>query len=626
MQELIFRMTDRLIHPSIREGDQETIRKARLNIIFSAVLLMTAVIYAAATFIVEEYIATVILAVGIFTELCNLVFLRMTGRLFLSGIFLTAILMMVICGLSFFWGGYRAPGLMWLIFVSIIGTNLSGKKAGYIWLFITLLCVLFFYLLDMYGFEFPNLLNDKNYRYMRLLILLGAITVTWMLIIIYEITKNQITQMYKEAKEEIREREQMFDTILSASPFGIGLLKNRTVEWGNDALIRMFGLDTACKKGWSSRQLYPDEDEYNRVGKMLYEKQENAFVRTVDAKMIRKNGEIFDSFIILSPVDPTDISCGFILAVMDITERKKAEAEIKRLNKELSQRIFIRTMKLKSAEEELIRKQHKSELADMTTGTLHNVKNILNSVKVSTEMLNRIYATGSIRGLRIAGRILEDHKDNMEDFLLNNPKGKKLIEYYLKLGDAYNAEENESLKHLKRLQEKVAAIEKIVTAQQNYAGRSQMMESVSLENLIEDALIMHADALNTQHINIIKEFNNAHPIMGIKIKLMHIFINLIKNAKESMQNTPASERKLIFKTGKTDGYVCVNIEDSGCGIPSEAIKNLFQHGYTTKENGHGFGLYSCYQYMKEIGGNITVKSDGPGKGTTFFLSFPVEQI
>lgn len=104
---------------------------------------------------------------------------------------------------------------------------------------------------------------------------------------------------------------------------------------------------------------------------------------------------------------------------------------------------------------------------------------------------------------------------------------------------------------------------------------------------------------------------------------MHVFINLLKNAKEAMQDTPMDNRiiKIIVKAQKT--CVVIKVSDTGCGISPENMKKIFTHGFTTKKDGHGFGLHSCLTYVKEMGGDMKIFSEGVSKGTTFTIKLPM---
>jgi signal transduction histidine kinase len=66
------------------------------------------------------------------------------------------------------------------------------------------------------------------------------------------------------------------------------------------------------------------------------------------------------------------------------------------------------------------------------------------------------------------------------------------------------------------------------------------------------------------------------------------------------------------------------VRDDGVGIPRENMTRIFQHGFTTNKNGHGFGLHVSANAATEMGAKLTAESDGPGRGAAFFLDIPIE--
>ena len=68
----------------------------------------------------------------------------------------------------------------------------------------------------------------------------------------------------------------------------------------------------------------------------------------------------------------------------------------------------------------------------------------------------------------------------------------------------------------------------------------------------------------------------------------------------------------------------IEVEDNGCGIRDEDLQRIFHHGFTTKKNGHGFGLHVSANAATEMGAKLHVHSDGPGRGASFFLDIPLE--
>ena len=68
------------------------------------------------------------------------------------------------------------------------------------------------------------------------------------------------------------------------------------------------------------------------------------------------------------------------------------------------------------------------------------------------------------------------------------------------------------------------------------------------------------------------------------------------------------------------------VADDGYGIAPENLARVFNHGFTTKKDGHGFGLHGSANTAREMGGQLTVRSDGPGRGATFTLELPTRAV
>ncbi len=295
-----------------------------------------------------------------------------------------------------------------------------------------------------------------------------------------------------------------------------------------------------------------------------------------------------------------------MLIITDITKRKQAEIE------------------LESVQNELIDKAHKAGMADIATGTLHNVGNILNSVLTSTQMMNEIMAASKMPSFFKANEILKENIDDLENFIIKNPKGKILMEYYLAIEKQLSEENSLFKQHLDRLKNKVNAIVEVINAQQSYAGGASFVEKVCLKDIIEDAITMQADIISSNNISIDRHFIDIPPLIIQRTKFVHIMINLIGNAKDAMLSIPAEKRILRFLFEQTEDAVFLKVSDSGEGISSERIQKIFSHGFTTKDSGHGFGLHSCANYMTEMGGRMWAESEGTGKGSTFILQFALE--
>ncbi|GIW21862.1 MAG: serine/threonine protein kinase [Candidatus Sericytochromatia bacterium] len=287
----------------------------------------------------------------------------------------------------------------------------------------------------------------------------------------------------------------------------------------------------------------------------------------------------------------------------------------------LEETVNRRTKELKLTQRKLIENAYTSGIAEITTGLLHNIGNVLNSINVSNQIINDIISNSKINGLIKANNLLRENINNLENFILNNEKGRKLLEYYLKIGDSLLKENEDLKKEIKLLSEKIFLIKNIINTQQSYAKKDFMIESVYIENIIEDVLSMHYETLTKENINVIKKYSKTPKINIQKSKVLSILFNLIKNARDALVDT--KEKIIEIRTIVKDNYVVLSFTDNGIGIDKENLNKIFTHGFTTKKNGHGFGLHTCANAMTEMNGKIAVESEGKNKGATFHLYFPI---
>jgi signal transduction histidine kinase/DNA-binding LacI/PurR family transcriptional regulator len=281
--------------------------------------------------------------------------------------------------------------------------------------------------------------------------------------------------------------------------------------------------------------------------------------------------------------------------------------------------------KLDSSYRELVEQAHREGMTETATGILHNVENILNSVNISTQLIKDLTHNSPIQDFMKANQLLEANIDNLESFISSDPKGKKLMQFYIKLGEPLHNLQIRLLENINRLVDKINLIDEIVAAQQSYTDIKSTMEELDINLILEDAIKINLSSLEKCHIEIIRDYHDIPKVLVQRTKLFHVLVNLIANAKDAMLEVPETGRKLIFTTNEDNHHKFLRITDTGHGIPPDLLEMIFRYGYTTKKDGHGFGLHSCANYMTEMGGKIWAESEGPGRGATFVLQFSSTQ-
>jgi len=180
------------------------------------------------------------------------------------------------------------------------------------------------------------------------------------------------------------------------------------------------------------------------------------------------------------------------------------------------------------------------------------------------------------------------------------------------------------MEELDQLRGHVGHIKEIVATQQNYAKVSGLIEEVSLAGLVEDALRIVRDGFARHQIRVEQDFEDLPPVVTDKHAILQVLLNLLRNAQQAIKDSPAPERCVRLRLyRREEDRVRVEVQDTGVGLPPELLTRVFAHGFTTKRDGHGFGLHSGALTAKGLGGSLWAESEGPGKGATFILELPI---
>jgi len=161
--------------------------------------------------------------------------------------------------------------------------------------------------------------------------------------------------------------------------------------------------------------------------------------------------------------------------------------------------------------------------------------------------------------------------------------------------------------------------------QQSLARVAGVMTDVEVGELLEDALKINQAGLNRHHVKVVRDFDPKILFTTDRHKVLQILINLISNAKYAVDGAPDGKREIVLRVRTQDETICIEVIDNGVGIDPQNLTRIFSYGFTTKKDGHGFGLHSAALAAKELGGRIEVRSEGLGKGATFALTLPVKK-
>ncbi|HPI94189.1 MAG TPA: PAS domain S-box protein [Deltaproteobacteria bacterium] len=380
---------------------------------------------------------------------------------------------------------------------------------------------------------------------------------------------NDITKR-KQAEDALRESEGVLRSMLAATPVGVALLKDRFFSKVNNALCRITGYTEEEMMGMMTRILYPDEEEFLRIGRELYGHMEREGLGTMEAVLRRKDGELINVMLSLSPFNPEDLSAGVCATVHDITEQKRSDEE-----REILQSQLIQAQKMES-------------VGRLAGGVAHDFNNMLSVIIGNTEM--------ALIGTDPAGLL---HK-TLQDILHAGRRSADLTRQLLAFA------------------RKQTISPKVLDLNDTVAGMLKMLCRLIGEDV--ELAWMPGHGLWNVYID--------------PSQVDQLLANLAVNARDAIEetgkivietsNTTCDDEYCSGQPECKPGeYVTLAVSDNGCGMERETIANIFEPFFTTKKEGHGtgLGLATVYGIVKQNGGFVNVYSE-PGKGTTFRIYLP----
>jgi PAS domain S-box-containing protein len=306
---------------------------------------------------------------------------------------------------------------------------------------------------------------------------------------------------------------------------------------------------------------------------------------------------------------------------MTITPMKDNEGEITHFIA-VKQDITLR----KQLESQLLAVSRQAGMAEVASGVLHNVGNVLNSVNVSANVLLEQIRSTPAADLGRVVMLLQEQGGNVGAFFASDPRGPKVLEFLAKLAEMLNGLQEAQIGEVGALQKNLDHIKDIVSMQQSHARVSGLTEKLQVTDLIEDALLINAGTFQRHKVEAAREFEPGLPsITTEKHKVLQILINLVSNARHACDESQRVDKQITVRAARCGPWLRVQVIDNGIGIRPENLNRIFTHGFTTKKNGHGFGLHNSANEARELGGSLTVHSDGPGRGAIFTLELPVDR-
>jgi PAS domain S-box-containing protein len=418
----------------------------------------------------------------------------------------------------------------------------------------------------------------------------------------------------KEMAAALLQNRTLLATVIAELPLALVACDvNGQVTHYNRAAVKLFGIPAEETTG-SARSAYPITAQIYlpdgttpvlRENRPLARALRGDNVSDVELMIVRPDGAVRTALSSAQRlIGPAGEPLGALAVVEDITERRLAEEELERVHKQL------------------LVASRQAGMAEVATNVLHNVGNVLNSVNVSASMVSERIRRSKCDGLARVAALLTEHAGELATFLAGS-QGRHLPVYLQELAAQLISERDAAVAELSAVRSNIEHIKEIVAMQQGYARRGGVTDTVDVRMLVEDSLRMNEGAFSRHGVTIVREFEDVPLVQVDKHKVLQILVNVIRNAKYACAEAAGGTKRVTVRVRAANGSMLLSVSDTGVGIPRENLDRIFNHGFTTRTDGHGFGLHSSALAAKQLGGSLQAASAGPGQGATFTLTLPL---
>ncbi len=320
------------------------------------------------------------------------------------------------------------------------------------------------------------------------------------------------------------------------------------------------------------------------------------------------------------PNEVAGLARAFNTMLEEIGRRDAALAsQLEALRKEVGEREAAE-QRLVENNREMMRLSREAGMNEVATGVLHNIGNALNSINVSTELIFA-HVNAEARATVVALHEFFEHPpENAAPVFTAHPLASDVRAFAASLC-ALSVDQLEGAgQEIAALRTSVAHLKDIVSRQQALAKNVPLFEPFDLRDAVRDALVLTKNDIQSIDVRVELTEPGAVDVLADRSSVVQILINLIANAGVAMMELPTVQKKMTIKIGPPLGkHVTVSVTDTGCGIASHQLVSIFSYGFTTRREGHGFGLHNSANIARLNGGSLDVFSDGSGCGATFTL-------
>jgi len=384
----------------------------------------------------------------------------------------------------------------------------------------------------------------------------------------------------RQAELALAKSEALLRSLFDTAAEGIWILDqdNKTIL-ANQSLLDMLGV-SEHNLLFKSIDDFIDEDGKQRLhGRFPYTAENNGGQRG-ELNLLRADGEqrycMFSSAPLL---EENDWMIGSFIMISDITDKKRAEESLQRLNETLEQRIKEAVAANREKDHLLIQQSRQAAMGEMIGNIAHQWRQPLNAL----------------------GLLLSNLKD-AHAF-------QELDQHYL---DA-------AVTDGQRLIQKMSTT---IDDFRNFFRPDKQSIRFNLHTIIRDTLQLVDASLKNHRIAVTLHVDEAATIQGYPNEYSQVLLNILTNAKDAIVDNQVDHGRIEIELTVTENMTVVTVTDNGGGIPSDILEKIFDPYFTTKEKGTGIGLYMSKMII-ENNMKGALRADNADQGAVFSIACPI---
>lgn len=275
---------------------------------------------------------------------------------------------------------------------------------------------------------------------------------------------------------------------------------------------------------------------------------------------------------------------------------------------------------LLEAQKALLTSAHEAGMNESTAHELHNMGNALTATHTSLGLIQELVADD--RSIKLLERI-RDHKLLTDSSCLGE-RGHLIVAALERISLAWRRNTEKVVAESTRVREQLHKVTSQLWSRFELTQAGSYLEFVQIDGLLEEVLSLEGYLLHQEGIVVETNLAQVPALLLNRAKLRKVLQCLLENAREAITSKGGNGR-ISLSTQRQGDSVLLVVADNGAGIAPESISKVFFQGFSTKEGGLGMGLHYSVIVIKEMGGNLAVKSDGPNHGTSVLVTFPCPQ-